>query len=167
MHAQARQGFIRAAASARVDLRAARTVLDLGGRNVNGTVHDLLPNARIDVLDITPGSGVTIVADARTWRTQHRYDLVVSTELLEHLDGWPQALTTAASALGHTGCLLLTAAAPPRPPHGAHGAAKPGVGEHYENVDPVRLASELRSRFTTFGVEYNNDPADVYAWARP
>jgi len=153
--------------AAAVNLNANMLVLDLGGQNVNGTVHDLMPNATIDVLDINPnGRGVTIVADARNWQPTRHYELVITTELLEHLPEWPKALDTAHKALAADGVLIITAAAPPRGPHGANGEPQPPRGEHYENVPPNVLSAELATRFRAYGVEYRPKPADVYAWAR-
>lgn len=166
MHPQARQGFRRMAGNCGIDLDAPMRVLDLGGQDVNGTVHDLMPNATIDVLDIHEGKGVTIVADARTYQPEQTYDAVISTELFEHLADWHLAIATAHKALRRDGVLILTAAAPPRGPHGADGQPFPPPGEHYENVDPQHLHRELAGRFRAYGIEYRPHPADVYAWAR-
>jgi hypothetical protein len=43
------------------------TVLDIGGRDVNGSPQQLFPAAAYTVLDIRPGEDVDIVADAATW----------------------------------------------------------------------------------------------------
>jgi hypothetical protein len=41
-------------------------VLDIGGRDMNGTVRDLWPGADYTAMDITDGPGVDVVADAAT-----------------------------------------------------------------------------------------------------
>lgn len=98
MHMAARESFTRMInqIDALGGLEDVSRILDMGGANVNGTVHDLLPaGATIDVLDIEDGPGVTIVADARDYRADEPYDMVISTELLEHVDGWEKVVNTA------------------------------------------------------------------------
>ena len=60
-------------------------VLDIGGRNINGTSRDHFPHAtRFTVIDIAEGPGVDVVADAATWTPDRSYDVVVCTEVFEH-----------------------------------------------------------------------------------
>jgi SAM-dependent methyltransferase len=155
-------------------------VLDLGGQDVNGTVHEVvkgyLDSPTVDVLDIEDGRGVTIVGDAReiTWWTdldQPEYDLVISTEMLEHLDRWPYAARTAKAVLRPGGWFVGTCASVGRGPHGATGAPLPAAGEYYQNVDPGDLTGILRFHFTEVYVQYEQNPAepttcDVYWRAR-
>ena len=49
-----------------------RAGLDIGGRDVNGTARDWFANTYWRGLDIRPGPGVDIVADATTWQA-HRF----------------------------------------------------------------------------------------------
>jgi SAM-dependent methyltransferase len=173
MHAAAHAGFQRhLTASWLVPTR----VLDLGGQNVNGSVYGALPaGAVIDVLDIDPGMRVdpdrrissVIVADARTWRMTpgtQTYDLVMSTELLEHVEGWVDVVATAHAAVMPGGWFVGTCAGPGRAPHGATGAPAPGADEHYANVDPGELMVALRAHFSHAVVEFVCDPmtADLY-----
>lgn len=124
-------------------------VLDMGGQDVNGTVHSALRAKRVvgqlDVLDIEAGPGVTIVGDARNtwWHHGGQYDLVISTEMLEHLMGWPHAVRTAAQVLHPGGWFVGTCASIGRQPHGATGAPQPAPGEWYCNVGSDELAGEL------------------------
>jgi hypothetical protein len=138
MHAEAYE-WVRAHATA-----AQMSVLDIGGRNVNGSVRELFPGADPwHVLDILPGAGVDIVADATKWVSPRPYDMVVSTECLEHAAGWPSILDTAFMALVPGGRLLLTTAGPGRAPHSGvdGGALRPG--EYYGNIDPLELYEVL------------------------
>lgn len=147
--------------------------LDLGGQAVNGDVRSLFeqtngPKPRWDILDIVPGPGVTIVADATdpaTWLDlRDRYDIVLCTEVLEHVENWAAILDCAATALKSTGTLVLTCASTHRPPHGANGEASPD-GQWYANVDPGLLEAALLRRFTFAQVKYQYPPGDAYAWA--
>ena len=118
--------------------------------------------ATIEVLDIEAGPGVTIVADARTWRPEpgsELYDLVISTECLEHVEGWTSVIATAAAALKVGGWFVGTCASIGRGPHGATGAPSPAKGEWYRNVWPQELVGMARSCFGFVNVQYEQDPS--------
>ena len=123
------------------------SVLDIGGRNINGTPRPLFPNATTyTVLDIAPGDGVDIVADAATWTPDRRYDVVVCCEVFEHTDVWPAILKTAHKALVRGGRLIATMAGPGRAPHSAvDGGPHLYDGEHYANVEADELKAALVS----------------------
>lgn len=151
MHPSAMENFKRnwrAAESAGMNLSGMLRVLDLGGQDINGTVHGWLPGCHLDVLDIENGPGVTIVGDARKtdWWDGQPYDVVISTEMLEHLDEWWNSLTTAERVLRPGGWFIGTCASAGRQRHGATGAPEPAPGEFYENVSASELIDSLRFR---------------------
>lgn len=141
-------------------------VLDLGGRNVNGTTRELFPNcARYDALDLVAAPGVDIVADAATAQLDDRYDVIVSTELLEHAEHADQIVANASQHLNPGGVFVATMAGPRRRPHGASGEPSPPPGEFYRNVYPKALMRWLESAgFEWWNV--NEAGADVRCVAR-
>jgi SAM-dependent methyltransferase len=143
-------------------------VLDLGGRNVNGSPRHLFPAADPYVsLDIEPGRDVQVVADAATWKPDRAYDVVVCTEVFEHTFVWPQICVTAYSALRPGGRLIATMAGPGRLPHSAFdGGPHLYAGEHYGNVEPLFLNSVLKvAGFTDVVVDQLLTAGDVRATA--
>lgn len=118
-------------------------VLDIGGRDVNGTCRPLFPRADYLAVDLRDGPGVDIVADVTTWNTRRRFDLVVCTEVLEHCPDWQALVVAAAKFLRRGGRLILTAAGPGRAPHSAHDGGNLRAGEHYANIEPAELAAVL------------------------
>jgi hypothetical protein len=176
MHAEAREGF--RVEAERIGLPPGGRVLDLGGMNVNGTVWDLLPErSTVTVLDYRLGPGVDIVADARTWRAPDPYDVVISTELLEHvaplesvggrMAGWRLVVHTAFAALDLGGVFVGTCASNGRAAHAADGSGWISASEHYENVDPRDLRHALaEAGFGDVTVTYRAHPGDVYWSAR-
>lgn len=166
MHPEAQRGAQRMLQLAGVPVDGELVALDLGGADINGTARGLLPNAKWFGLDMVPGPGVDIVADARTWTPDREYDLVMCTELLEHVQDWEQCLVTARRALRSGGHLIVTCASTSRRPHGARGELDPAPGEWYENVRPDLLEQLLGMTFPHSHVEYNPIPGDAYAWAR-
>ena len=119
-------------------------ILDIGGRNVNGTPRELFPNARYTVLDVRAGENVDIVADAASWEPDRRFHLVVSTECFEHTADWPRICQTAYKACRPGGRFVVTCAGPGRAPHSAFVEAGLQPGEFYANVDPKDLRNELQ-----------------------
>lgn len=167
MHDEARAAVRRIAEAHGLLDRADLTVLDLGGRNVNGSLRDLFAARDWTAVDAEQGNGVDIVADACNWRPDRRYDLVVCTEVLEHVKAWHLILDTAVAALADTGVLIVTCASDRRPRHGMSGGPWPEPGEHYANVQPAELAGNLaRLGLHQFGIEYHHPPGDLYAWAK-
>ena len=141
-------------------------VLDIGGRNINGSIRDLFPNADPYVsLDIADGPAVDIVANAATWAPDRTYDLVVCTEVFEHTPEWPAILATMAKACRPGGRLILTMAGPGRSPHGASGGPHE-PSEHYDNVEPEALRKELLATgWADVQVDYLHPPGDTRATA--
>lgn len=169
MHPEARDGLDRMIAATGIDRGAGWRVLDLGGRDVNGGIRDLLPDAHWTGLDIRSGPGVDLVHDATLpWPDGFPlFDIVVSTEMLEHVHDWPAVLETAHAALDPFGAQLafFTCASTGRRPHGASGEWDPPADEWYGNVDPEHLSRELGRVFADSIVEYNPTPGDAYAYA--
>lgn len=145
--------------------------LDIGGTDVNGSARGLLSAVRTWAgLDIEPGPGVQYVADATDSHAmmphQGGYDVVLCTEVLEHVEDWPAIVRNAAKCLRSGGHLVLTCAGRGRTPHGARGAKRPAEGEHYANVEWSVLELEMGKAFSQWSTRYNPKPGDLYAWGR-
>lgn len=166
MHAEARH-FVERLLVAELPRITARRVLDVGGRDVNGSLRDLFPRAAVfDVLDMVPGDNVTIVADAATWEPPVDppvYDLVISTETFEHTEQWREIVGVMAKALAGGGCMIVTAACDPREPHSAVDGWDLREGEWYRNVDPDELYRVMAAVLRDVTVRCH-PRGDVYAY---
>ena len=143
-------------------------VLDLGGRDLNGSPRGLWPNATVyTVVDILPGEGVDIVADAATWQPDRQYDVVCAAEIFEHTAVWPAICRTAYKALHFDGTFIVTTAGPGRPPHSSIDGMLPlRPGEHYANVPGFELERVLKETgFNNVVVDCQPNPADTRAVA--
>lgn len=119
-------------------------VLDLGGRDVNGTTRPLFPGAdRYVSVDIAEGRGVDIVCDAAELDLRDRFDVVMSTELLEHAERGAEIVATAFKHLKPGGWFVATMAGPGRKPHSADGSHVMSPWEFYRNVSRDLLDSWL------------------------
>lgn len=132
MHAEAEE-FVRSCVAATLSSPlGVTTVLDVGGRNVNGSNRDLFFEVanRLGVgviysaVDVRPGEGVDFLVD---FSEEHlhpslvsgSWDVVVSTEVFEHAPRWKKILRNMAAACAPGGHLIVTCAAPGRPAHSA------------------------------------------------
>jgi SAM-dependent methyltransferase len=150
------------------------TILDIGGRDINGSPRGLFPEsvvAAYTVLDALPGEkpeDVDIIADAAEWNPDgRRWDLIICAEVLEHTASWRAICRTAYAACAPGGRLIVTTAAPGRPPHSAvDGAFRLLPGEHYANIRPAELERVLaEAGWSGVVVDVQPSPADVRAVA--
>lgn len=140
------------------------TVLDAGGRDINGSPRLLFPGSTYLVIDLEDGPGVDVVGDARHWRPDAPVDLVLSVEVLEHALE-PDALLRAAwECLVPGGRLVVTCATDPRAPHSGHDGGGLHPGEHYQNVTPEDL-KEWLTDWDDVEIEVHTDRGDLYACA--
>lgn len=113
--------FVATTVMAREVLR--KRVLEVGSADVNGTPRRVLlplhPAEYIGV-DQAPGPGVDMVVDAKALEAVFgpgSFDLVVCTEVLEHVPDWRAVVTALKRVLRVGGVLLLTTRAPGFPYH--------------------------------------------------
>lgn len=126
-------------------VHAAR-VADLGGADVNGSPRSLFsPGTDYRVIDHREAPNVGLVVDATTWcppeEWRASFDVVLSTEVFEHVQHWRAMLYNLWLLLKPGGVCLVTCATDPRPPHSALGVVPPPPGEWYGNV----AAGDLRA----------------------
>jgi hypothetical protein len=138
-------------------------VLEIGSRNVNGSVRGLFDAGRYVGLDILPGVGVDIVADGADYVPDVPPDVVVCCEVLEHAPSAASIVAHAVSLVTPGGVVLLTAAGPERQPHSAIDGGPVRVGEHYRNISVGDLESWLAE--CEHSVLHDPHAGDVYAMA--
>ena len=146
-------------------------MVELGSRDFNGTVRDLFPSAPTYLgVDLAPGAGVDVVADAADWRPppgQPAPELVVCCEVLEHTRAASAIVRNAHTLLAPGGRFVVTAASTGRPPHSALDGGPLRAGEYYRNVNRRDLAGWLvGAGFAVEALEFHPDRGDVYALAR-
>lgn len=139
------------------------TVIDVGGRDINGSARSLFQASSYLSVDLHPGPGVDLVQDFTTYQGD-TVDVVVCMETAEHTEAWPQILENAAKHLDHGGLLIFTAAGPGWPPHSAADGGPLHPGEHYENIDPADLQAELERHFARCEVDVDGNAVRAVAW---
>lgn len=105
------------ASNSLLSVRKPARILEVGSRNVNGSIRDVLSECASEYIgvDLFDGPGVDIVCDVAKLTdtfTSQSFDIVVSTEMLEHCLNWQDAVYQMASALRQDGLLLITTRSP-------------------------------------------------------
>jgi hypothetical protein len=150
-------------------------VLEIGGRNINGTVRPLFegigPYASIDLYD---GDGVDVVADvctldpariARALFQRPKVACVVCCEVLEHAQNGKGICRWAFRVLAQGGVFLITAANPERSPHSGIDGGSVRDGEYYRGVSASRLRTWLHD-FTRCEITVSGSDIYASAWKR-
>ena len=88
-----------------------KTVLEVGSLNINGTVRPLFEGACLYTgIDFRPGSSVDLVMNAHSLGFgDASFDVVISTEMLEHDDEFWVSMAEMGRVLKHQGLLIITA----------------------------------------------------------
>lgn len=141
------------------------TVIDIGGRDVNGTVRHLFNAAAYTSVDLFPGPSVDIVADFCDVVLEP-VDVVICCEVAEHTWNWPKIVARAAGTLRPGGLFIFTAAGPTRTPHSALDGGPVHDGEWYENIGPDVLDEVLAAHFTRHEIDVTGDDIRAVAWAQ-
>ena len=149
---------------ARLLITTCDSVLELGSYNVNGSAREHFPDCRYVGLDQRPGRGVDVVGDAESFDGDESFDVVVSTETLEHTPSPEKVIRSAWRSLRPGGVLILTAAAPERRPHNSNGDHWFDDDEHYAGVGKSDLRRWL-SDWSILELEHHPSRGDIYAIA--
>lgn len=137
MHTEALEYVAAHAPSGAVD------VLDVGGRNINGTPRGRFHAKSWTVVDLHEADDVDVVGDITELGLVDVADVVLCLEVLEHTPAWREVVAACLTACRPGGRVIVTAAGQGREPHSAIDGEQLRKGEHYENIDPDELGAEL------------------------
>lgn len=138
-------------------------VVEIGGRNVNGGIRQIVSAEEYLSIDLEDGPEVDVVGDCRDWEPPWDASLVLCCEVLEHAPEAREVVDAAISYLRPGGRLIVTCAGPGRIPHSGHDGGPIQANEWYENIDPDDLEKWLTEDLEAVRVRYNGLAKDVYA----
>lgn len=142
------------------------TVVDVGGRDINGTANALFTADQRTSIDLHAGPNVDVVGDALDWAPDALVDLVICMEVLEHEPRQQELVEHMLTWLAPGGRILITAGGPGRAPHSAIDGGFVRPGEPYKNLDPRELCDWFAAAgLHPFEVHYEAAPKDTYGWA--
>jgi SAM-dependent methyltransferase len=116
-------GVVFAASTLSRDDIQGRRVLEVGSHDVNGSLRPVLESwgpAEYVGVDLAPGPGVDVVCPAEQLVARFgtaRFDVLVSTEVIEHVEDWRAVISNCKRVLAPGGLILLTTRSPGYPYH--------------------------------------------------
>lgn len=133
-------------------------VLEIGSYNINGSVRGLFTQTNYVGIDWRKGPGVDMAVFGHELAfADHTFDVVISTECLEH-DRYAHAtFVNALRMLRPGGAMLITAAGPERPPH----EIDCGAGGHYQNIY-MEFFKPYHTLFSDIVAKFSDDQRDIY-----
>lgn len=139
-------------------------VLEIGGRNINGSIRELFAGDAYVSVDVRNGSGVDVVADGATFTPATRPSTVVCCEVLEHTPKAEAICKHAHDILLPGGMFIVTTAGMGRASHSGIDGGPLRDGEYYRNVSKNDLARWLKP-FEKVTIDTNSQSHDIYATA--
>lgn len=121
-------------------------VLECGSLNINGSVRKHFWFCDYTGIDVGMGRCVDLVTAAHLYERPNTFDVVISTEMLEHDIFWRSSLTTMYNNLKDGGIMIITCASPGRPEHGTSRTSpqdSPFTTDYYRNLSGADLRSVL------------------------
>lgn len=143
-----------------------KKVLEVGSLDINGTIRNLFPMCYYTGLDVGKGKGVDFVCPIHEYSLPEEFDVVVSTEMLEHDKYWKDSLKSMYINLKSGGLMMLTCAGPTRQEHGTTRTTPgdaPFTNDYYRNISIEDFQSILpKLMFKESSIEYARKEADLY-----
>ena len=166
MHKEANQ-FIKSVKAEYPEYFTGKKVLEVGSLDINGSVRKYFENCDYTGIDLGEGPGVDKVAHIINFPRREVYDVVISTEALEHDQWWSYSMDAMYSLLKPNGLLAITCAGPTRTEHGTTrtdgGWASPSTPDYYRNISTEDFSSILPANlFSKSYLGYRSDHADLY-----
>lgn len=143
-----------------------KRALEIGSRNVNGTVLDFFTDCDYVGIDCTEGPGVDVVTLAHEFDAEP-FDVVISCEAFEHDPYVVKTFENAVRLLKEGGLFVATFASPNRQEHGTRRRGGEIYGpkpDHYRGIGVFEFYAMIRGRFDPGEVETGRGGEDVYCW---
>lgn len=135
-----------------------KCILDCGSLDINGNNRYLFHGGQYKGIDICEGKNVDVIGPVHRYQPETCFDVVISTEMLEHDVNWLKSLQNMFAVLNKGGLLLFTAAGTNRPEHGTtihHPGDSPLTHDYYQNITAEMIIEALDlNRFSWFEISY-------------
>lgn len=147
---------------------AGKRVLEIGSRDINGSVRGMFDEGEFVGIDATAGRGVDVVCLAHEYDAEPAsFDVVCSLETFEHDPHADKSVKKMFELLRPSGLFFMTCAGDGRPEHGTRRTGKlygPDP-DFYRNVSMSALLEWLevqKNPFTQFFIQHNTANSDLY-----
>lgn len=147
-----------------------KRVFEAGSLDINGTPRPYFKGAKYIGLDWRKGPGVDIVSLMHEYQGHKdgSFDLVISTEMLEHDPHWIESVRNMCRLVRKGGSLLITCAGPGRHEHDVETSPEK---LYYENVGVVSLVDAIwaggaRFRFMHCEDDVKAKDSRIFCWGK-
>jgi hypothetical protein len=144
------------------------SVLDIGSLDLNGNNRYLFNNPNYVGIDLSMGANVDIVCKCHEYQSEQEFDIIISTECLEHDVYWKETLLNAYKLLKKDGLLMFTCATTGREEHGTkehHPYASPFTQDYYKNltIEDIKGVLDCENLFSEYElIEQHTTMDDLY-----
>jgi len=157
------------------DMFNKKKVVDFGSLDINGSNKEHFTDCEYTGVDIGEGKNVDVISKCHEFESSDLFDVVITTEMLEHDMYWEKSLKKMVELLKKKGLLLITCATTGRPSHG-HSTADPDSspftsaipkwGTYYKNLTEEDIAPFLNpsENFLEFEHSVNEEHKDYQFW---
>jgi SAM-dependent methyltransferase len=150
------------------DMFDTKSVLEVGSQDINGSVRKHFKNCDYLGIDLGEAPGVDVVKDIVDYIHPNEFDVVISSEMLEHCKEWKQALKQMYENIKPGGLFILTCAGPNRHEHGTKNHTPQDSKftlEHYRNISIEDFTSVLpHDLFSSSFLTLERGDCDLYFW---
>ncbi len=139
MHKEVRQ-WIRKVRRINPSFFFGKKVLECGSLNINGSPREYFYFSCYKGIDIGQGKGVDYVIGAHVLGIKCFFDVIVSTEMLEHDENWQESLRRMYNALKPGGLMIITCASIQREEDGTTRTTpqySPYTTDYYRNLSII------------------------------
>jgi len=137
-----------------------KDILDCGSLDINGNNRYLFNGGLYRGIDICEGKNVDVVTQVHLYQPEKVFDVIISTEMLEHDEHWKESIQHMVELLNGEGLLLITAAGRGRKEHGTLEHLpqdSPKTPFYYCNVTAEMLIEAIDlEQFSWFEISYTN-----------
>lgn len=167
MHPESFQ-FVAMVKSEYPDFFQGKKVLEVGSLDINGSVRHFFEGCEYEGIDIAEGPGVDRVVLAHQFLRPEVYDVVISSEMLEHDKYWFTSLKQMYKNLKPGGLFVLSCAGPTRPEHGTTKTdiySSPFTTDYYRNISKEDFLNALPAElFSECTIGYDRGEEDLHFW---
>lgn len=144
-------------------------VLDVGSLDINGNNRWLFDGVKEYIgLDVGIGKNVDVVSRCHEYNPNFKFDVIISTEMLEHDEFWEKSINNIINLLKKDGMFILTCASTGRLEHGTIRTSKEDnplmLTNYYKNITKEDIMSiiDVDNIFKEYFFEFNKEHSDLY-----
>jgi len=151
------------------DMFRKKMVIDFGSLDINGSNKEWFEDCNYVGIDIQEGKNVDYVSKCHEYIDEPVYDVVISTEMLEHDMYWEKSLQNMLELLKPKGLLIITCATTGRPEHGTRRSdpfTSPFTSkidewcDYYRNLTIEDVASVIKPK-KNFSESFENQTTEI------